>query len=137
MYLPQQADYTNGASVVLVDYPLDLEDTVTADSTGTATATFDPVDQPFIWRVERLTTYLSVANPPAGARCVVYKGPTLLPIRARDGSASPSFDFADEASPITVHPSYQLVIQWTGLTPGTQASVAVQYQLWRRIIAGS
>lgn len=135
MFLPLQADYTDGASVVLVDYPPCLEGSAVADSTGTATVEFDPVDSPFLWRVERATTYLDQPNPPAGARCLIYEGPTLLPIRIRDGSSSPALDIADQSSPITIHATAQLVVQWTGLAPGTKASVSVQYQLWRRIIA--
>lgn len=137
MILPQSADYTSGAQVVLVDYPAALEGTATADSSGTATVEFDPIDTPFLWRVERMTTYLSDQAPPAGAQCAAYEGPSTQPIRMRDGSSSPALDIADEASPITLQPSSQLVIQWTGLTPGTVASVSVQYQLWRRIIAGT
>jgi hypothetical protein len=137
MILPQSADYTSGAQVVLVDYPAPLEGSATADATGAATVQWDPVDVPFLWRVERMTTYLSDQTPPAGAACLVYEGPLLRPIRIRDGSSAPSLDVADEASPITLQPSSQLVIQWTGLRPGTVASASVQYALWRRVIAGS
>jgi hypothetical protein len=133
--LPQSADLTSGAQVVLVDYPAPLERSVMADGTGTATVEFDPVDPTYLWRIERMTTYLSDQAPPGGAVCLVYEGPTLLPIRIRDGSSSPQLDIADQSSPITLQPSSQLVVQWTGLTPGTTASVSVQYQLWRRIIA--
>jgi hypothetical protein len=137
VYLPQQADYTDGATIVLIDYPPALEDSAVADANGTATVEFDPIDTPFLWRVERMTTYLSDRNPPSGAQCLVFEGPNLQPMRLRDGSSSPSLDIADEASPITLQPTSQLVIQWLGLTPGTIASASVQYQLWRRIIAGS
>lgn len=137
MILPQQADYTQGASIVLVDYPAALEGRAIAGADGTATVEFDPVDTPFLWRIERMTTFLSTQAPPAGATCLVYEGPTLLPTRLRDGSTAPQLDIADEQSPITIQPSSQLVVEWTGLAPGTQASVSVQYQLWRRIIAGS
>lgn len=137
MFLPQQADYVDGASIVLIDYPATLEDTAKADANGVAVVEFDPIDSPFLWRVERMTTYLSDQNPPAGAQCLVFEGPNLLPSRLRDGSSSPALDIADEMSPITLQPSSQLVVQWVGLTPGTVASVSVQYQLWRRIIAGS
>jgi hypothetical protein len=134
--LPQQAAYVDGATIVLVDYPPALEAAVIADATGTATAEFAPIDSPFLWRIERMTTYLD-KDAPAAANCLVYEGPSLRPIRIRDGSSSPALDIADESSPITLQPSSQLVVQWNGLTPGTQASVSVQYQLWRRIIAGS
>jgi hypothetical protein len=67
---------------------------------------------------------------------LVYDGPTLLPIRIRDGSTVPAFDIADESSPITLQPSSQLTFQWTGLRANTTASVSVQYALYRRIIAG-
>jgi hypothetical protein len=135
--LPQSLDYTSGASLLLVDYPPALERSATADASGVATVEFDPVDTGFLWRVERATSYLSDQNPPAGATGLVYEGPSLVPLRIRDGSSSPRLDIADESSPITVQPSSQLVVQWTGLRPGTTASVSVQYQLWRRIIATS
>jgi hypothetical protein len=137
VFLPQQADYTDGATIVLVDYPPALEETAVADANGTATVEFDPIDTPFLWRVERMTTYLSDQSPPSGAVCLVYEGPSLLPMRMRDGSSSPALDIADEFSPITLQPTSQLVIQWTGLDPNTVASVSVQYQLWRRIIPGT
>lgn len=137
MFLPQQADYVDGASVVLVDFPAALEATAKADANGTATVEFDPIDSPFLYRVERITTYLSDQAPPAGAVCQVYEGPTILPTRLRDGSGSPSLDIADQSSPITLQPTSQLVVQWTGLRVNTVASVSVQYQLWRRIIPGS
>lgn len=136
MRLPQQADYTSGAQVLLVDYPAPLEGQATAAANGIATLEFDPVDQPFLWRIERMTTYLSDQNPPAGATCLVYDGPSLRPIRIRDGSSSPALDIADQSAPITLQPASQLVMQWTGLTPGTVAYASVQYQLWRRIIQG-
>lgn len=136
MLLPQQADYTGGATVVLVDYPPTLEKTVTADANGTATYVADPVDNNFFWRIERVTTYLSQPGP-AGSTFLVYEGPLTAPSKIRDGSGSPGLDVADENSPITIHPSMQLTCQWTGLTPGTQATVSVQYQLWRRIVQGS
>jgi hypothetical protein len=135
--LPQSADYVDGATIVLVDFPAALEGTATANAAGVATVEFDPIDSPFLWRVERMTTYLSDQNPPAGAVCLAYEGPSLLPIRIRDGSSSPALDIADEASPITLQPATQLIVQWTGLVAGTKASVSVQIQLWRRIIAGS
>lgn len=137
MFLPQQSDYISGAQIVLVDYPPTLDLTVTAGANGTATAEFDPVDSMFLWRVERLTTYLSVPRQPAGAKFLVYEGPSLQSGRIRDGTASPGLDVADENSPITLQPSSQLIVQWTGLTPNTQATVSVQYQLWRRIVPGS
>lgn len=137
MFLPQQADYVDGATIVLVDYPAPLEGSAVADANGTATVEFDPIDAPFLWRVERMTTYLSDQAPPAGAICQVYEGPSIQPTKVRDGSSSPSFDIADENSPITLQPTSQLIVQWTGLRVGTTASVSAQYQLWRRIIPGS
>jgi hypothetical protein len=137
MFLPQQADYAQGASIVLVDYPPALEGSAVADASGTATVTFDAVNTGFLWRIERMTTYCSPQTQPAGATLLVYEGPTILPLRIRDGSSSPALDVADQSSPITIQPSAQLTFQWTGLTTGTQAYVSVQYQLWRRIIAGS
>jgi hypothetical protein len=134
--LPQAADYTRGAQLLLVDFPAPLEGSAKADAVGTATVQFDPVDPGYLWRVERMTTYLSDQAPPTGAVLLVYDGPTLLPIRIRDGSTVPAFDIADESSPITLQPSSQLTFQWTGLRANTTASVSVQYALYRRIIAG-
>jgi hypothetical protein len=136
MRLPQQADYAHGARVVLVDYPAPLESKATADATGTATIRFDPVESGYLWRIERQTTYLSDQAPPAAAVLLVYEGPTLLPLRIRDGSSSPNLDIADQSSPITLQPGSELTYQWTGLVPGTKAYASVQYGLYRRIIAG-
>lgn len=136
MRLPLQADYVQGATIVLVDYPPALEGDAVADAGGVATVEFDPVDTPFLWRIERMTTYLDDQSPPAGATCLVYEGPSVRPIRIRDGSSSPALDIADETSPITIQPSNQLIVQWTGLTAGTHAYVSAQIQLWRRVIQG-
>lgn len=137
MRLPLSADYTSGATIVLVDYPPAREGTATADGTGTATVQFDPVDAQFLWRIERMTTWCSISTQPAAAQFLVYEGPSLLPVRIRDGSSSPALDVADQSAPITLQPSSQLIVQWTGLTPATQVAVSVQFQLWRRIVAGS
>ena len=135
MIIPQQSAYTQGMSVVLVDEPPCFQQSAEADASGTVTISCDPVDSPYYWRVQRMTTYVQ-GGVPNGAQLLVYEGPTLTPIQIRDGTASPDFDVADEASPITIHSNNQLIAQWTGLTPGTQAAISVQYQLWRQIIPG-
>jgi hypothetical protein len=134
--VPQQTAYTQGVSVLLVDDPPCVTGSAVADSTGTATFTCDPVDSPYFWRVERMTSYV-IGTVPSGALLLIYEGPTMTPLQIRDGTSSPSFDVADEMSPITIHPNCQMIAQWTGLTPGTTAYISIQHQLWRRIIPGN
>lgn len=130
MFLPQQAATISGARVTLVDYPPALEGTATADATGTATVEFDAPDLDYFYRIERATTYVT-GNTKAGA-VLVYEG-YVNPIRIRDGSTSPAFDIADESSPITIHPTMPVIVQWTGLSPGAKCYVSLQYTLWRTL----
>lgn len=129
MFLPQQQSTLTGARVVLVDYPPALEGTATADATGTATITWDPPDIDYFYRIERATTFVTGST---GGTVALYEG-YVNPIRIRDGSTSPAFDVADESSPITIHPSMAVIMQWTGLTPGARCSASLQYTLWRTL----
>jgi hypothetical protein len=134
MQLPQAAALTQGVSVVLVDYPLALEGTAKAGSDGTALLQWDAPDVDYFYRIERLTTYV-IGNSASGATCSLYEG-QVAPQRLRDGSNRPTLDIADESSPITIHPTMPIVIQWVGLTPGATASASVQYTLWHRRLNG-
>jgi hypothetical protein len=138
-------DYTGGVQLLLVDYPDDIELLGgPVGSTGTISLQTDPVDQGFIWRAERLTTYVSASNAgpnidtPAGSAVNVYKGVTSpVPIKFRDGSSSPGLDVADESNPITVQQGLFLFFYWTGLAPGSYVGASIQYSLYRRLITGT
>lgn len=138
-------DYTAGVRLVLVDYPDDLELFAgPAPASGILQVESDPVDQGFIWRVERMTTYLSssAGGPPVaspiGSALYVYKGVSApSPIKFRDGSSAPGLDVADESNPITVQQGLPLLFYWSGLTPGLYAAISVQYSLYRRMINGT
>lgn len=141
-YVPQPLSLTQGAQLILVDYPDDIQQSALVGADGIATITTDPVPLGYYWRIERMTTVVSQTkdglsiNPPAGALFSVYKaadGIGKRPIMYRDGSASPGLDVADESQPITVQQGYALVCLWTGLTAGTYASISVQYALYRRV----
>jgi hypothetical protein len=132
VYLPQQASTITGASVVLVDYPAALEGRAVVGSDGTALYTWDAPDTGYYYRLERITTYVT-GNTGEGGACYLYEG-DALPTRIRDGSASPNLDIADENSPITIHASMPVVMQWVGLTPGALVFASIQYQLWRQFV---
>lgn len=134
MYLPAQASTITGASVVLVDYPDALEGTATAAADGTAELDWEAPDTGYFYRLERITTFVT-GNTGGGGAVYLYEG-QALPTRLRDGSNSPTLDIADEMSPITIHPSMPVVMQWAGLTPGALASASIQYTLWRRLSPG-
>lgn len=139
-YVPQPISLTQGAQLVLVDYPDDIQQSAQVGADGTATITTDPVPLGYYWRIERMTTVVSqtkdgaAITTPAGATLFVYKSTdnSQRPVAYRDGSASPGLDVADESQPITVQQGYSLVASWTGLTPGTYAALSVQYALYVR-----
>lgn len=142
-YVPQPVSLTEGAQLILVDYPDDFQQSALVSGAGTATITTDPVPLGYYWRIERMTTVVSQTKDglpiatPGGASMAVYKGAdgtSTRPITYRDGSASPGLDVADESQPITVQQGYSLVFLWTGLTAGTYASISVQYALYRRAV---
>ena len=130
-------------TLTVVDYPNDIERSATADpTTGVAYVLLDPVPSGMIWRIERMTTFVSDATgnltlPPAGALFSLYKVDggqlTPYPIKFRDGSQSPGLDVADESSPITVQQGLSVLAYWTGLAPGTSGNIAIQYQLLARL----
>jgi hypothetical protein len=129
MFLPRQAADIAGARVILVDYPAALEGTATANAAGVATLEWEAPDTGYFYRIERATTYVTGST---GGAVALYEG-VVLPIRIRDGSTAPAFDIADESSPITIHPTMPVIMQWTGLTPGARASASIQYTLWRTL----
>ena len=134
MQLPVQASTVDGATVVLVDYPAALEGTITAAADGTCELDWEAPDTGYFYRLERITTFVT-GNTGGGGAVYLYEG-QILPTRLRDGSNAPALDIADEMSPITIHPSMAVVMAWTGLTPGAQASASIQYTLWRRLSPG-
>jgi hypothetical protein len=145
-YVPQPLSLTQGAQLILVDYPDDIQQSALVGADGTATITTDSVPLGYYWRIERMTTVVSQTKDglpiltPGGAALSVYKaadGVGKRPIMYRDGSASPGLDVADESQPITVQQGYALVFLWSGLTAGTYASVSVQYALLRRVNGGA
>lgn len=140
------AGYVGAVSLLLVDYPEDLElNAPVVPAGGTTFVVTDPVDQGFIWRVERMTTFVvdsggNLVTPPAGSRLDVYKvaggSSTGLPQQFRDGSQAPGLDVADESNPITVQQGLSLLFQWSGHTPGTFPHATAQYALYRRLVGG-
>lgn len=142
-YVPQPLSLTQGAQLILVDYPDDFQQSALVDANGNATIISDPVPLGYYWRIERMTTVVSqtkdgaAISTPAGATLFVYKSTDggTRPINYRDGSSSPGLDVADESQPITIQQGYSLVAHWTGLTPGTYAAFSAQYALYVR--AGS
>jgi hypothetical protein len=141
------AGYVGAVSLQVVDFPDDIElDSSAVDAAGNASVMTDPVALGYIWRVERLTTFVTTAagalvTPPAGAVMNVYKVPagvsTGLPKWFRDGSQSPGLDVADESSPITVQQGLSLLFAWSGHAPGTFCHATAQYALYRRFVGGS
>lgn len=145
-YVPQPVSLTQGAQLVLVDYPDDFQQSALVDANGNATVATDPVPLGYYWRIERMTTVVSQTKDgsaiatPAGATLYVYKATDSAgqrPIAYRDGSSSPGLDVADESQPITVQQGYSLVAQWSGLTPGTYAAFSAQYALYVRLNGGA
>lgn len=145
-YVPQPVSLTQGAQLILVDYPDDFQQSAQVSADGTATIITDPVPLGYYWRIERMTTVVSqtkdgtAITTPSGATLFVYKTSDTTskrPIAYRDGSSSPGLDVADESQPITVQQGYSLVAQWTGLTAGTYAAFSAQYALYVRLNGGA
>lgn len=117
--LPRAVALTQGTGLTVVDY-LPLSDSATADATGTATVSFDPVAQGYMW----LVTGLSVRSNSTGAvRTMTWAGPRLM-----DGSDDGTFDISDRNSPILVASGEALQLVWTGCVPGSVCTVDGQYQ---------
>lgn len=142
MYVPEVVSVTEGARLLLVDYPDDHQDVAKVGVDGTALLITDTVPLGYYWRCERITTIVSNTqdgNPvltPAGATLSVYKsadGTSTRPILYRDGSSSPGLDVADESQPIIVQQGLCLAFKYAGLTPGTFAAISMQYALMRRV----
>lgn len=143
------AGYVGAVGLAVVDYPDDIElDAPAVDASGNAYALTSPVDLGFIWRIERMTTFVTdgtgkLVTPPAGAVLNVYKVPAgisagqQIPRWFRDGSQSPGLDVADESSPITVQQGLALLFAWSGHTPGTFPHATAQYALYRRLVGGA
>lgn len=139
-YVPEPLSLSQGSTLLLVDYPDDIELNTQVAADGTATIQTETVPLGYYWRVERYTTIVSTTQDglpiatPSGATLAVYKSTgSTRPIKYRDGSSSPGLDVADNSQPIIVQGGLSLVFYWTGLTPNTYASISAQYALLRKI----
>jgi hypothetical protein len=118
--LPTAVALQTGTPLTVVDY-LPLHATATADESGQAAITFDPVALGYMWLVDGL----SVRTTSTGdTRATVWAGPRLM-----DGSDAGNFDISDRASPVLVAAGEALEIAWTGATPGAICTFDGQYQL--------
>lgn len=120
MSLPRALALTQGTPLTVVDYlPLSMD--VTADSTGTAVASFEPVELGYLWLVDAYTVR---SNSLADTQATVWAGPRFM-----DGSDNGGFDVSDRSSAVLVAAGEQLQVVWTGATPGAICTFDGQYQL--------
>lgn len=124
---PFSVAQVSGAALQVVDYRSQSVK-ATADSSGTITAAFRPVDVGYLWRVERITVLCTSST---STQAVAYAGDPLAQNMV-DGTSHGNLDTADESSPILVDSSIPLTIQWTGASPGAVGVARIQYQLVKR-----
>lgn len=103
---------------------VDVTHTCKADSTGTATFTFDAVDVGHTWDVTFIAVFsTSTINGP----CKIYLDDASLPSNFRGGTSAGTGDIDTTAS-VIVPSNRSLVFQWTGLTVGAVCTVTLQYR---------
>lgn len=120
MSLPRAVALTQGTPLTVVDY-LPLSTTVTANASGLAVASWEAVEQGYLWLVDGMSVR---NNSAANAQATIWAGPRLM-----DGSDAGNFDFSDRSSPVLVAAGESLQVMWTGCTPGAKCTFDGQYQL--------
>lgn len=94
----------------------------TADATGRAVATVQPLRAFEYWSVQRLTVEnTSSVNVPL---CKVYRG-SIAPTNLVDGTYTGTFDVSELSTPLTIQNGELLLAEWTGCDVGSQCTFTV------------
>ena len=116
------------AGLTVVDYRSPYLTSGPADAAGLMSVTFEPVPPGYLWLIQRATVSTTST---AATRAMMYAG-APSPQNFVDGTNSGNLDISDENAPIMLDSSTQLLIQWTGATPGATGTARIQYQLVQR-----
>jgi hypothetical protein len=132
-WLPTAIAQTSGVGLQDVDYVVDPQN-VKAASGGTATVTYDQVEQGYYWRVERIVV---TTTSTAQTTVSVYVG-DVSPINLRDSTPLPVGFSAVAEYPafLTVPGGQELQIVVSGGATGDAVTATVQYRLVQRIAGG-
>lgn len=126
--LPQPVSSSSASGLELVDF---REDVVTSDPAGadfTATATFDQVQPPYFWLIDRMVVSTTTAQPTTARIYRDYADPAHLVNATGNGN----LDVDDSNSPLLVDTGSQLLVVWTGVEAGFRGTARTQYRLMVR-----
>jgi hypothetical protein len=131
--LPVAVAHSAGVELAVIDYAT-APGSATADATGTATITFDEVDQGELWRVERIVI---TANSAQTLNAAVYAG-YPSPGNLRDFTQIPPgwSAIAEYPALLTIPATVALQITTTGAAQGDTVTASVQYQRVQRAAGG-
>lgn len=96
---------------------------------GVATVAFGPVPDDELWLLDRITVSCTSSTVTV---CTLYLD-VIDPQHALDYTPAGNYDIADEASPIQIPATSQLLVVWTGASNGARASARTQMRILRRI----
>lgn len=109
--------------------------TVTANTSGIATAVYGPVPEGYDWWVERYSVHCPTSAAVASVNVILGPVSQVAANAALDSSARADFTttgkdlVGDAFSAIYVPAGYSLVIQWTAATSGDICIASVQYDV--------
>lgn len=126
--LPRAVALAQGVALEVVDYP--VEDLIGRATGGTLALAFDPVEPPFVWRVERIVVTTTSA---AQLTVSVYAGDVSIG-KLRDATPLPVGQSAIAEYPqfLTIPSGVALTVVLSGTVAGDLGTASVQYQLVRR-----
>jgi hypothetical protein len=129
--LPVPAALTKGVSLAVIDYT-EKEGLATAGADGTATVSYDQLQQGQYWRVERIVVVGNSANE---CTVFVYQGDDPISQRQRDGTPLPPgiVGVSEYPSYLTILPTSCLTVVVAGANQGDVFNVTAQYQVVQKI----
>lgn len=107
--------------------------TVTANTSGIATAAYSPVPEGYAWYIERYSVHCPTSASIASVNVILGTVSQVAANAALDTSARADYTIngkdavGDSNSAIYVAPGYSLVIQWTAATSGDICIASIQY----------
>lgn len=119
-----------GTTFRVVDIAIVPLASTVATATGVMTAVTDPIEQGFLWLVERLVIGTTSTTD---TLCQVYNGPVQNDIYRGDLTFTGNDDVAEYDPPLLIPPGVPLTLVWSGASIGAQGFASVQYQLVQKV----
>lgn len=113
----------------LVDYKPRVILTAKADSTGTATATGDPVEPGYMWSIQRA---VASSTSSAVTSCRIYDG-SVSAANLMTGTNSGDYDEADYPAGLLVQGGLSVSGVWTGCNPGDVCTLRLQVAVLQQV----